>query len=312
MTEHFVTLFNKNFLPIGLNLYDSLEKNLSDFKLWVLCVDKETELYLKKINRPSLQTISIEEYETDILKSIKKKRSIGEYCWTLTPLAPKKVFDIDKSIKRVTYLDADMFFFKNIDLIFKEFEKSDKSILITEHDFDTDHAYKEKISGKYIVQFIIFKRDDSEKVRKWWEEKCLEKCSENSSNNLIGDQGYLDDWHIRFDKDVHVLKNNDAFRSTWNIKKLNFEKLVAWHFHGLRIINKNLVQLHTEKKLPKNIISEIYQPYLKNLKNNIKQINFKKNQIGNSKNFFYKFLNKINLYLIEKKLINNPRYYIFK
>ena len=155
MTEHFVTLFDKNFLPLGLNLYDSLEKNLSDFKLWVLCVDKETELNLKKINKPSLQTISIEEYETDVLKSVKKKRSIGEYCWTLTPLAPKKVFDIDKSIKRVTYLDADMFFFNNIDLILQEFDKSGKSILITEHDFDLDHAYKEKISGKYDVIISI-------------------------------------------------------------------------------------------------------------------------------------------------------------
>ena len=40
--EHFVTVFNSLFLPQGLALYDSMQKNLDSFKLWVVCVDQKT------------------------------------------------------------------------------------------------------------------------------------------------------------------------------------------------------------------------------------------------------------------------------
>ena len=68
MTENFVTIFNRDFLPQGLNLYDSLKKNSKDFFLWVLCVDKETEVILKKLNKTNLKIISVNDYENDVLE----------------------------------------------------------------------------------------------------------------------------------------------------------------------------------------------------------------------------------------------------
>ena len=312
MIENFVTIFDKNFIPQGLTLYDSLVRNIERFNLWVLCIDLDTEIFLKKINKKFIKVISIKDYEDEILKKLKKERSTAEYCWTLTPIAPKIVFKQNDQIKRVTYLDADMFFVNKLDEIFYEFEDSKKSILITEHDFDEDHAYKEKISGKYIVQFIIFQRNKSEMVRKWWEAKCIEKCSSDQINTIVGDQGYLNDWQSRFKDDVHILQNNDVFRSTWSSKKLKLTKLIAWHFHGLRIINKNLVLMHTEKYISNNIISEVYRPYLKNLEKNINKMSFEINQFNIKKNLIIKILLKLNLILIEKKIIKNKRYFLFK
>ena len=119
MTENFVTIFNRDFLPQGLNLYDSLKKNSKDFFLWVLCVDKETEVILKKLNKTNLKIISVNDYENDVLSNIKQNRTISEYCWTLTPLAPKIVFKKSVNLQRVTYVDADMFFFNSSDIVFK-------------------------------------------------------------------------------------------------------------------------------------------------------------------------------------------------
>ena len=312
MTENFVTIFNRDFLPQGLNLYDSLKKNSKDFFLWVLCVDKETEVILKKLNKTNLKIISVNDYENDVLSNIKQNRTISEYCWTLTPLAPKIVFKKSVNLQRVTYVDADMFFFNSSDIVFKEFEDSKKSIMITEHDFDQDHYHKEKKSGKYIVQFLIFNKDNSENVINWWEKKCIESCSaEKTSSSLIGDQGYLNDWHIRFNNQVHVLKNNNAFRSTWSAKKLEKDKLIAWHFHGLRVINNKMILMHTEKVLSEKIINEIYIPYLQNLKKNLDELNIKINQLKSSKNIIMKILSNINFFLIEKKIIKNKRYFIF-
>ena len=49
MTEHYITLFNYNYLPQGLTMYHSLKKNFSNFCLWIVCMDKKVEkFFLKK------------------------------------------------------------------------------------------------------------------------------------------------------------------------------------------------------------------------------------------------------------------------
>ena len=197
-------------------------------------------------------------------------------------------------------------------VFFEEWQKSQAEIMEKMmQPWLNNPLFKEKTSGKYIVQFIIFERNKSEKIRDWWEKKCIEKCSNSSNETLVGDQAYLNDWDTRFKDEVHILKNNDLFRSTWNSKKLKLPKLIAWHFHGLRIINKKLVLMHTEKNLSENILSEIYLPYLKILEKNLKIINIQICQMNNKNSILMKFLLRLNLFLIEKKLIKNKRYFKF-
>ena len=49
--EHFVTIFNKNYLPQGLCLYDSLKKNYTNFTLWVISLDDQTNDVLKNLKK---------------------------------------------------------------------------------------------------------------------------------------------------------------------------------------------------------------------------------------------------------------------
>ena len=163
--EHFVTHFNKLFLPQGLVLYESLLKNISCFKLWIVCIDQETYEVLESINLSHAGLINLKEVETKELIQVKKERTVGEYCWTLTPFVPRFVFESDITVKRVTYLDADLFFIKNPKPIYEEFEKSSKDILITDHSYSPEYDRSEE-SGQYCVQFIIFKRERGEIVRK--------------------------------------------------------------------------------------------------------------------------------------------------
>ena len=131
MMEHFVTLFNSLFLPQGLALYHSMVRKVPNFTLWVLCVDEQTYFSLHQKNLPFLRMLRLSEWETTELLEVKKDRSIGEYCWTLTPFAPRFVFSADPSIKRVTYLDADLWFLQDPSPIFNEFNRSLKKVLIT-------------------------------------------------------------------------------------------------------------------------------------------------------------------------------------
>ena len=108
--NHYVTLFDSNFLPQGLALHESLVRHSGPFTLWVLCMDDKAKRILDRLTKPEIRSVAVSEIETPQLLTIKQQRSRVEYCWTLTPMTPKIVFDRDPSVERVTYLDADMFF----------------------------------------------------------------------------------------------------------------------------------------------------------------------------------------------------------
>src|SRR5262245_16846177 len=195
--EHYVTLFDGNFLPQGLALFESLKRHAGDHVLWVLCLDDRTQKTLEDLLNPNLRTIPLAEVETRDLLAVKPGRNFAEYSWTLTPFTPRFVFERDASVTRVTYLDADLFLLKSPRPIFEEFDASGKSVLITEHAYDVEYD-QSATSGRFCVQFMTFVRDSSEPVRSWWAERCLEWCFARSEDGKFGDQKYLDDWTDRF------------------------------------------------------------------------------------------------------------------
>lgn len=258
--EHFVTLFNASYLPQGIALHRSMELHVKPYVLWILCVDNETHDVLTRLNLPNVRQLKLSEFETPELLKVKRERTIGEYCWTLTPFAPRFVFDADSGVERVTYVDADIWFRQNPEPIFSEFEAASKSVLITDHAYAPEYDQSAS-SGKYCVQFMTFVRDGGEAVRKWWEERCVEWCFDRVENGKFGDQKYLDDWPTRFKDDVHVLENKDLILAPWNANIKDHVKACIYHFHGLRIIgNRNFI-LHGSYIVPRHVKSEIYFPY---------------------------------------------------
>ena len=156
--EHFVTCFDSFFLPQGLALYQSLSNQVNDFTLWVICLNDSAADILSKRSLPNIRLLKLSDLENQKLLSVKTTRSRTEYIWTLSPFIPGWIFEADKSVDRVTYLDADMFFFNNPSRIYKEFEESGKAILITEHAYDKKYD-QSLMLGKFCVQFIIYKRN---------------------------------------------------------------------------------------------------------------------------------------------------------
>ena len=259
--HHYVTLFDSNFLPQGLALYESLTCHASPFTLWVLCMDDKAKTILDRLSKPGIKAMAVSEFETVQLLEIKQQRSLVEYCWTLTPMAPKIVFDRDQSVERVTYLDADLFFLKDPEPIHQEFRESGKSVMITEHAFDSLNDRSAQ-SGRFCVQFMTFVRTKSETVRGWWEARCLDWCFARCEDGKFGDQKYLDDWPSRFLNDVHVLKQFGAIQAPWNARRFHHSEAIVWHFHALRMIANGKVRLHPSYSIPKEVDERIYNPYV--------------------------------------------------
>ncbi|MEJ1963921.1 MAG: glycosyl transferase [Gammaproteobacteria bacterium] len=260
--EHYVTLFDSVFLPQGLALHESLTRHGGAFTLWVLCMDERAKVVLDALNKPNIRTIALADVETPELLAVKPGRSRAEYCWTLTPFTPTIVFLRDSAVKRVTYVDADVFILRSPGPVFDEFEASGKAVLITDHAYDPEYD-QSAASGQYCVQFVTFVRDLSEPVRKWWQDRCIEWCFNRIEDGKCGDQKYLDVWPEQFGPLVHVLQRLNSFLAPWNARRFPYSHAIAWHFHGLRLLKGNKVLLHGPPYVvPEVVLDMIYGPYV--------------------------------------------------
>jgi hypothetical protein len=247
--EHFCTLFDYNFLPFGMTLWRSLEAQHEPYQLWVLCMDEKVEELLLHLNLANMKFIPLREIETAELLSIKPSRSVGEYCWTLTPFIFGAVFDRALDAQRVTYLDSDLYFFDKPSLLLSELSNTGKSVLITEHAYDPAYDLSAE-SGRFCVQFNTFTRDPASlEVNEWWKQRCLEWCFARYEDGKFGDQKYLDCWPDKFGDTVHVLQKKEGTLAPWNVKhfhRLLGESLkpVFFHFHGFRPIGFDRAQMY--------------------------------------------------------------------
>ena len=246
--EHFVTLFDSHYLPLGLCLYRSLEEHAHPFHLWIVALDDACASALAKIGLGNATVVRLEEVENEALRAVKAGRSIGEYCWTLTPFLPSYVFQRMPQVERVTYLDADLFFFQPPRLLIGELLESGKHVLVTEHAFAPEYADR-IVFGRFCVQFVTFRNTEpARRVLRWWQERCIEWCYAREEDGKFGDQKYLDQWPELFPSEVHVLSRTDRTLAPWNVahlsRLLGSLNPVFYHFHGLKIVSSKRAVLH--------------------------------------------------------------------
>jgi hypothetical protein len=273
--EHFCTLFDSNYLPLGMALHRSLEMHAQPFHLWILCMDEKVERQLQKLALTNVTLIPLKEVETSEILSVKSGRSKGEYCWTLTPFTFTFVFNRDQSIQKVTYLDADIYFFDDPQILLKEFAE-ETDVLITEHAYAPEYD-QSKTSGRFCVQFLTVKRTQKAfEIIKWWQDRCLEWCFNRIEDNKFGDQKYLDSWPGLFNQSVQILSQVDKTLAPWNIdhiRKKNNGKInpVFYHFHSLKIISSTEVQLYLQYRIDSKSL-ELYESYIESLQDIINQL----------------------------------------
>lgn len=261
--EHFVTLFDQVFLPQGLALHRSLRRVMPESVLWVLCIDQETKSVLDELTLDELHTLSLPNLEDPALLAAKRGRNAREYCWTLTPFAPRFVFEAGASVTRVTYVDAGLWFHKPPRALFRELEEARKAVLITDHGYAPEYDQSLK-SGQYCVQFMTFTRA-GEPVRADWQAKCLAWCRVVPEHGKFGDQKHLDRWPENFYDLVRVLRDKDLTLAHWNAARFPYGNSVFFHVHGLRIVDDMTLHL-TYYPTPNAVLREVYGPYLEDLR----------------------------------------------
>lgn len=263
--EHYVSICDRNFLPQVLALFRSMQRHCEPFTLWVLTVDDAAADMLEHLELGDrLRIIRSSSVETAELATARAERQTGEFCWTLTPFSPRIVFEADPSVRRVTYLDADLWFRGTPRPLFAELEQSGKAVLITDHNYAPDHDQSDR-TGRFCVQFMTFSRNGSEGVIDWWARRCIEWCYARFEDGKFGDQKYLDDWEERFPQEVHVLRDPELILGPWGATRFPFARCRVYHFHGLRLLARGGVLLSRGYSIPASYKRGLYQPYLSDL-----------------------------------------------
>ena len=182
----FSTLFNSGYLDKGLALLQSLRETAGkNFRLYVVAFDDKCYDILSQFVDDNLIVISLEEFETPTLLKVKQTRTEQEYCWTCSCHTIKYVIETYEE-SQCTYIDADMYFYQNPQILFDEIERSGCDVSIIEHGFVPckENQRLMRFSGKYCVEFnTFFATENGMNILNWWCERCIECCTSKADGN---------------------------------------------------------------------------------------------------------------------------------
>lgn len=275
-TRYFCTLFDSGYLLKGLAMMRSLARHCPDMRIYVLCMDKQTKVILEQLDLPFVKCIALAEVENEQLLKVKGERGVAEYCWTLSSSFTWYVMRNCLEIDLLTYVDADLLFYSDVQPLFEEI--GDASISIIEHRF-TPRLREREVNGRFCVEWDSFRRDEQGLAcLSRWSEQCIEWCYYRLEDGKMGDQKYLDEWPARYSS-CHILMHPGAGIAPWNYAQYHFDKdaagnitvegapLIFYHFHQFQLLDNGMFDrlstFYTSERAEPAAVYEVYESALK-------------------------------------------------
>lgn len=247
MTRYnFCTLFDRNYASRGLALYRSLKRYcVGDFALTVLCMDEHVRSALATLDLPGVRLWRVEDIGDTELLALRGVRSLREFCWTCPGPLMIALLKEQGAGSVVTYLDADLAFFSDIQPIYDEL--GDKDILIHGHNFAPQYESYAKWSGIFNVGLIAVRHSrEGLACLERWRAQNIEMCVLDPDQGYCGDQKYLDEWPSLY-PDLVILRHVGGGVAPWNMEAHEFTEsngqvmidgtpLIFFHYHALRVV----------------------------------------------------------------------------
>jgi hypothetical protein len=275
-SRYFCTLFDSGYLLKGLAMIRSLARFCPGMRIYVLCMDEQAKYILERLDLPFVKCITLAEVENEELLKAKADRGVAEYCWTLSSCFTWYVMQNHPEIDFLTYVDADLLFYSDVQPLFDEI--GDASIAIIEHRF-TPRLQDREVNGRFCVEWDSFRRDEQGLAcLSRWREQCIEWCYYRLEDGKMGDQKYLDEWPDRYSA-CHILMHPGAGIAPWNYAQYRFDKdpagritvdgapLIFYHFHQFQLLENGkfdrLSTFYTSECAEPAAVYEVYEAELK-------------------------------------------------
>jgi len=258
------TVSDNSYLLKGLTLYESLKKHNDNFKLHYLCIDSESYEVLKSLECESLKVYNVDSLvQEDPLLLNLKNSEYKYFCWSLASYFSNYLLLKGNSI---TYIDSDIYFHDNIEVILKEIGGRDVGIF--RHRQFPLSTYRPE--GLYNVGVVHFKNTQlGISVSNWWTDAVLNKKYPQLAT--CGDQKYLDNFPNLCPKDSIYLDENIGHGAPWLWQLYEFisPTKIIWENQEQNLVFTHFsqFQFNGDSYVP-SLMHHIYTP-LDEYKNNI-------------------------------------------
>lgn len=290
MYNYYCTMCSMDYCYQGLVLFNSLVKHDKDFKLFIICMDDKMVQFLNNLQDSSLVPIDVHDIEEAYkeLSEVKHLRNMREYAWTLKPSIVLYIFENYDYTDHVLWLDSDMQFLCSPEPLYAEW--GDLSILLSEQYYTGAYEYLVSGYGKYQAGFIGFRKNENGiECLRWWQERCMEWCSDKADNGRWADQKYLDEFPQKF-KGVGVINNIGINLTPFILYRVNTEqgkvvvkkndglyidgmRIILYHYYGFRFYDYNEYDLSCYWMMfDEETIELIYIPYIKECQKAVRDI----------------------------------------
>ena len=272
--RNYCTLFDSGYIARGLALAGSLNEHCSPCRLFMLCMDDEAEVLLGQLGTPNIIPVRLADLENEDreLADVKATRNTVEYYFTCKASLVRYVLAKHTECERVTYLDADLFFFSDPAELDNEIAGS--SVAVIEHRFSPGNRRLYKY-GRFNAGWLSVRNDvTGHNCIDWWRSRCLEWCHDYVEGDRYADQKYMDKFPELFN--AVIVGNIGANLAPWNIGnyKLTYEggklfvdrqPVVFYHFQGVKRLFGPLVEsglASYRQQLATVARDHLYMPYL--------------------------------------------------
>jgi hypothetical protein len=271
----YCTYFDSRYLPRARAMVGSLRSVGETGAVYALCFDDEAYEAAATWDADDVIALRLSDLEDEFpqLLTVKPTRSTAEYFFTCTPWVLSLVMSRAQEATWVTYLDADLWFFRPVAPIYDELAGSNCGIIA--HDYLPRYRRLEQY-GRYNVGWVSFRRGaEGEALLTWWADRCLEWCQDTPQDGRFADQGYLDHF-ASVAPGVVDIQHPGANLAPWNLGGrdvstgpagevlVNGRPLLFFHFHGLRRRGNRYIASHLEfgARANETVRHRVYQPYV--------------------------------------------------
>jgi SAM-dependent methyltransferase len=269
--NHYCTYFDAHYLPRGVAMIRSLIRHDPLARVFVLCFDAATESYIQTM-APNVTAVGVDELcaaDPEFAES-RHNRSRIEWYFTSTAAFPHYLLRRFPALPRITYLDADLYFYCSPEPL--HFEARDASVQIIEHRF-SPHLAPLEVYGRFNVAWIsFFNTPEGNRVIDDYRSECIQWCYDRIEGDRFADQKYLDRWPERYPRCCvsQLLGANVAMWNLdrWRIDRLgeelfvNGERLVFYHFHGIKRLDSGGYSVEVKPNSFGEYFGRLYASYL--------------------------------------------------
>jgi hypothetical protein len=225
--KHITIVSDSKYLIFGVALIDSLHKTATiPITIHYFCIDDHCFTILQRLQLDNVipyEPSTLFNESNQVLCHI-KKTDFQYLCWSLASIFTNHILHTIEC-DSVTYIDSDIYFHKDIQLLFNEFGEKDCGIF--KHRFLQD--YEESPYGKYNVGIVYFKNSTiGREVSHWWSDAVLHRKYPKLAT--CGDQKYLDLFPRICGKDNIYIDDNIGHGAPWN-----------WLVYGLDAVKDGII-----------------------------------------------------------------------